>query len=349
MQGSRLARQSLLARRERNDDRRGEQTMSAVTAQDYERAASMDELYALLGRAGIENGWNKPEPSLWPLPNREFLPARWAYREAKAALDAAGRFVNTELAERRNLILANPIPGNKYPTVRTLVAAYQMVKAGETARSHRHTANALRLVLDTGEGTFTIVNGKKIPMVAGDVLLTPNWSWHAHANESSKHAYWMDFLDVPTVHLLGPMFFEHHPEGMEEANEIAADTPFRFPFVETVSRLQDAPEFAPGCRRIELGEPAMATIGLHVIRMDAGATYEEEASTLSSIFAPMQGEGTVRIDDAAFEWKRGDAIAAPSVCRQAWTATTESYLLRVSDEPLLSRLDWLRPIPSASA
>ena len=73
------------------------------------------------------------DDSLWPLPNREFVPAHWAYREAKAALNAAGRFVNTELAERRNLILANPIEGNKYPTVKTLICAYQMVKAGETA------------------------------------------------------------------------------------------------------------------------------------------------------------------------------------------------------------------------
>lgn len=320
--------------------------MSAVTAQDYDSAASMDELYALLGKAGIENGWNKPTPSLWPLPNKDFIPAHWAYKEAKAALNAAGRFVNTELAERRNLILANPVPGNTYPTVRTLIAAYQMVKAGETARSHRHTANALRLVLDTGDKTFTIVDGKKIPMVQGDVLLTPNWSWHAHANESDEHAYWMDFLDVPMVHVLGPMFFEQHPDGIEKADEVAADTPFRFPFEETVRRLEEAEEFAPGCRMIELGDPAMATIGLKVVRLDAGATHTVEASTLSAIFSPMQGEGSVTMGDDTFAWKRGDAIAAPSVFPQVWKADEQSYLLQVSDEPLLSRLDWVRTIPA---
>jgi gentisate 1,2-dioxygenase len=122
----------------------------AVTAQAFNAAASMQELYELLAACGIQNGWNKPEPSLWPLPKKDFPPAHWSWDIGRAALDAAGRFVNTELAERRNLILANPVPGNTYPTVRTLVAAYQMVKAGEVARSHRHTANALRLVLDTG-------------------------------------------------------------------------------------------------------------------------------------------------------------------------------------------------------
>ncbi len=321
--------------------------MSAVTAHDYDPAASMEELYALLARQGIENGWNKPEPSLWPLPNRDFVPAHWAYREAKAALNAAGRFVNTELAERRNLILANPIEGNNYPTVRTLVCAYQMVKAGETARSHRHSANALRLVLDTGENTFTIVDGKKVPMVSGDVLLTPNWSWHAHSNESTQHAYWMDFLDVPTVHLLGPMFFEHHPEGIELADQVAADSPMRFPFEETVSRLAVETEFAPGCRRIELGSPppAMKTISLKVIRLDAGAICEFEPSTLSTIYSPMQGTGKVTMEDKTFDWRRGDSIAGPSSYAQRWEANEESYLLQVSDEPLLSHLDWLRPVP----
>ena len=32
------------------------------------------------------------------------------------------------MAEQRNLILANPIAGNNYPTMTTLVAAYQTVK-----------------------------------------------------------------------------------------------------------------------------------------------------------------------------------------------------------------------------
>ena len=319
--------------------------MSAVTANDYDQAASIEELYALLGKAGIENGWNKPEPSLWPLPNRDFIPAHWSYKEAKAALNAAGRFVNTELAERRNLILANPIEGNAYPTVRTLVCAYQMVKAGETAKSHRHTANALRLVLDTGENTFTIVDGKKIPMVPGDVLLTPNWSWHAHANESDEHAYWMDFLDVPMVHLLGPMFFEHHPDGIEAADEITVQSPCRFPFEETVERLAATSEFQPGCRIIELGEPAMATISLKVIRMDAGAVCTFEPSTLSAIYSPMQGAGKVAMEGDIFDWGRGDSIAGPSAYPQRWEAAEESYLLQVSDEPLLSRLDWLKPVP----
>ena len=302
-----------------------------VAAEDFVRAANLDEIYALLGRLGIENGWAKKSPSLWAQPAKSFRPAHWSYGPAKAALDSAGRFVNTELAERRNLILVNPLPGNAYPTVRTLVAAYQMVKAGETAKSHRHSANALRVVLDTKPGTFTIVDGQKIPMEPGDVLLTPNWCWHAHANESSADAYWMDVLDVPTVHLLNPMFFEHHADGIEPVTGVAAVSPARFAWTDIKRRLQQAPCFAPGCRQIELGSPAMATIGLVVTRLEAGHSATLPATTASAVVAIMQGEGTSVIDGETFEWSRGDALAHPSGAAHTVTANTECTILRASD------------------
>ena len=320
--------------------------MAHVEPEDFNRAGNMEELLGLLGKAGIENGWAKREPSMYAIPKNKFAPAHWTYAVAHAALDAAGRFVNTELAERRNLILNNPIPGNHYPTVTTLVSAYQMVKAGEIARSHRHTSNALRLVLQSKPGMYTIVDGKKIPMVENDVLLTPNWSWHAHSNETNASAYWLDFLDVPLTHLLGPMFFEHHEDMIEKSDIIDAASPCRFPFEQTVARLADAPEKSPGVREIQLGAPAMRTIALHVLRLEAGASFEVAPSTLNCIHAVMVGAGEARFDDVAFNWTRGDVVATPSGRGYTFTAREQSYLLRVSDEPLMTFLDWLRPIPA---
>jgi gentisate 1,2-dioxygenase len=323
--------------------------MISEAAIDFSQAGNMRELYALLAKAGMENGWDKPEPSMWPQPKKHFVPAHWSYANAKSALDAAGRFVNTELAERRNLILANPIPGNHYPTVRTLVSAYQMVKAHETARSHRHTANALRLVLDADPHAYTIVDGKKIPMEPGDVLLTPNWAWHAHANESRSPAYWLDFLDLPLVHLLGPMFFEHHPDQIEKSDTVAADSPARFSWADIRARLADQAEAAPGRREIELGSPALPTIALHVLRLDAAAEFCFAPTTANSIFAVMQGGGSVSVDDRVFEWGRGDIVAVPTGCAHAWRPATQSHLLRVTDEPLFRGLGWMRPVPAATA
>ena len=95
----------------------------------------------------------------------------WRGDEARAALQKASGFVGTDVAERRNLIMVNPAPGNTYGTTRNIGAAYQMIQPGETARSHRHTPAALRLVLDAADGVYTVVDGKRVDMTPGDVVL----------------------------------------------------------------------------------------------------------------------------------------------------------------------------------
>src|SRR5207244_3718689 len=148
--------------------------------------------YGELGRLGFVPGWARPEPSMWPVPKPKFRPAVWRFAAAKAALEEAGKSVPIEQAERRNLIMINPVEGNAYATSRNIVAAYQMVKAGEKARSHRHTAAALRLVVAAKPGTYTVVDGARVDMAPGDVVLTPSWCWHGHANESDAASYWID-------------------------------------------------------------------------------------------------------------------------------------------------------------
>ncbi|KAI1339722.1 RmlC-like cupin domain-containing protein [Xylariaceae sp. FL0016] len=53
----------------------------------------------------------------------------------------------------------------------------------ETAPAHRHTAFALRFIIE-GERHFTAVSGKKITMKRGHVILTPSWKWHDHGHEA---------------------------------------------------------------------------------------------------------------------------------------------------------------------
>lgn len=64
-------------------------------------AKQLSDVYSVLSDFGMGPGWNKPEPSLWPAPRKTFTPAHWSYTVAKAALDAAGPLISTELAERR--------------------------------------------------------------------------------------------------------------------------------------------------------------------------------------------------------------------------------------------------------
>jgi gentisate 1,2-dioxygenase len=229
---------------------------------------------------------------LWPEPRKTLVPAHWKYELARGALDAAGRLINTALAERRNLILFNPAEGNTYATVRTLVAAYQMIMPGEWARVHRHTPNALRLILDAEPGAYTEVDGVKVAMEPGDVLLTPNWSTHGHGNRGNKSAYWIDFLDVPLVQMLEPMFFEvAADEDMPEAEstsppvEATTESPFVFTLRDTLRRLGEAkaePD-GPFGTQIELGHPALATTALYMMRLGRGVRTMPYRTTANNI------------------------------------------------------------------
>ena len=166
--------------------------------------------------------------------------------------------------------MSNPVPGNSYATARTLVAAYQMVEPGEVARSHRHTPNALRVVVDAEPGMFTVVNDKKIPMLPGDVLLTPSWSWHGHTNESSARAYWIDLLDAPLAQLLEPMFFEAYPDRVEPADAVDERSPMRFAWADTLRALASTNE-------MRLGPAALRSMALTVRRLAVGENARRAA------------------------------------------------------------------------
>jgi gentisate 1,2-dioxygenase len=315
---------------------------------------TLQELYGKLADVGMGPGWNKPAPSLWPEPRKTFMPAHWQYGLARGALDAAGRLINTGLAERRNLILFNPVEGNSYATVRTLVAAYQMIMPGEWARSHRHTPNALRLILEAAPGTYTEVDGAAIAMQPGDVVLTPNWSTHGHGNRSKSCAYWLDFLDAPLVQLLEPMFFEGAED--EDGGQVAGATterpaaapiqnsPFVFTLQETLRRLgvvTPQPN-GPFATQIELGHPALATTALYMMRLAPNVRTAPYRTTANNIYAVVEGAGATTVDGERFAWQRGDVVAAPA-WRPHWhEASREAILFRVTDEPVMQRFGWWR-------
>src|SRR6516165_8167150 len=283
-------------------------------ARELAAAQSLDEYYARLAPAYMAAGWNRREPSLYPTPRTTFLPAHWSWSTARTALDAAARLVDTQDAERRNLTLYNPLPGNAYGTAHTIIAAYQMIKGFEAARSHRHT---------------------------------PNWCWHGHVNEGAHNAYWIDVLDVPLTHLLGPVFFEPLDEGfIESAAEVAADSPFRFPFATWGAKTMRPPETRPGLREVTIGPPFLDSLRIKWRHLAAGTAVDEPQTTASCIYAVHSGAGTVSCDGHDFEWTRGDVFVIPAWRSARWQAGSESYLLRVSDESLLEKLNWLRTAES---
>ena len=305
--------------------------------------SKLDELYASIDALHFEGGWHRKQPSLWPEPRRNFHPYVWRYADVRPILERAGTLVDHQLAERRNLTMTNPVEGNRYATVRTMVAAYQSIRPGECAKAHRHTPNALRIILD-GHGAYTVVGGTRVEMRPGDVLLTPSWQWHSHEAVGPDECFWVDVLDVPLVHLLEPMFFERHPDGVEAdpINVEACAVAYRWK--DTERALDRAPRCNNGLAdyEVELGAPALRTMTIHVQRLQAGFTSLLHRSTANAIFTVIDGEGTTRVGNMDLAWRRGDVFVVPSWQQYQHRVSADAHLVRVSDAPVMRAFDLLR-------
>jgi gentisate 1,2-dioxygenase len=56
-------------------------------------------------------------------------------------------------------------------------------------------------------------------MEPGDLVLTPNWTWHDHQNPGKKNVVWLDVLDVHLTKYLDAMYGElYSTETMENGN-----------------------------------------------------------------------------------------------------------------------------------
>jgi gentisate 1,2-dioxygenase len=305
---------------------------------------TLDDLYAEAERLDVTPGWvSRDQPLFWKEPRSSYLAHHWSYRDVRNALAAAGDLIDVAHAERRNLILRNPFPGNNFATTKTLVCAYQMIQPGEVAPSHRHSAHALRVIID-GKGSYSVVNGTKMPMDSGDVVLTPGTYWHGHGHEGEEPAYWLDGLDLPSVHLTEAMFAEEYPQKYEPISSVAASSPFRFTR-DAIARMLEKAAPDPEGRHdgvVGLETPDMPMMGLTVEKLRTGFKGRTQRSTANRIFVVMEGAGQSVAGSTTFKWKRGDTIVIPTWQYFAHHANTDSILFGLSDEPLMKALRYYR-------
>ena len=306
--------------------------------------ATTDEFNMEIARHQLLAGWNRRgNPPMWPEPKGDFVPAVWHYADAADLLLRSADHIPAERTERRNLIMVNPREGNRYPTLKTQVLAYQMVLPGERARTHRHSPHAGRVVLES-DGAYTVVNGVRIPMQPGDVVLTPGMDWHGHGHDGKEPAIWVDFLDVPLVQLLEPMFFEPYPGDWQPADRETRDTPLLFPYDVSRKRLAAAEPDQAGRygRRIELGNPALPTVGLYLQQLDPGTTTSPFRTSANYQYVVVEGDGRSVIEGVEVPWSRGDTIATPSWSGQRHHSERGAVLLAITDEPLQRYCGYLR-------
>jgi len=162
-------------------------------------------LYAELATHSMRALWTVMDSFILPEPHSPALPALWSYAQLRALLLRAGELISAAEAERRVLILENPGLRRSSLVTRTLYCGLQLINPGEIAASHRHTQNALRFVLE-GSGAHTVVDGEQVTMEPFDLVLTPDMTWHDHANPTDRHMIWLDGLDLGLVQSLDGAF-----------------------------------------------------------------------------------------------------------------------------------------------
>jgi len=321
--------------------------MSTTITPNPQESANEERLHALIETAAS----NHAEP-LWPVisqlatsgPKPRAIPHVWPFAVMRPLCAEAAQLIGTEYAERRVFSLINPALENPF-TTDTLYAGLQTILPGEVARAHRHTIFALRFIVE-GERAYTSVEGEKLYMHRGDVILTPQMEWHDHGNEGDEIMIWMDGLDHPIWRAMPLVFADHYASASYPAEEPAAESVRRYPWAEKQAALDALPGPTASVRYVHRGHGGdiAATIGASAMRIDAGAATTPVRETSSSIVNVFEGRGKVTIDGDELTFERGDIIAIPAWKRVSFEsdAGTRTYLFRMDDQPLVRAINAYR-------
>ena len=135
------------------------------------------------------------------------LPCHWRWKDygpylekiAKIAADAEVPLY--ELTDRQSILLTNPGLGGRLQITSTMRTAISVYIPTDKAPAHIHSANASRTIL-TEKGGYTNVEGERCECRRGDIIWTPNGTWHDHGNDSDTPVMWIDMLDWPLLEYL---------------------------------------------------------------------------------------------------------------------------------------------------
>ena len=135
------------------------------------------------------------------------VPYVWHWNEIKpylmriSELATAAEIAPIAFADRQQFLLCNPGLGGRLQVASTIRIAVSIYNPGDEAPVHMHTPNASRTIL-SALGGYTTVDGERLEARRGDLLLTPNGTWHDHGNDGDEPVIWFDVLDWPLLEFL---------------------------------------------------------------------------------------------------------------------------------------------------
>lgn len=327
--------------------------------QDYRDALKAQNLVPLWPslRAVLPPG--KPRPNT--------RATAWSYQALRPLLLQAGELTPIEKAERRVLVLANPGHGlEKMQASAAMYLGMQLLLPGEWAPSHRHTPNAVRMIVE-GEGAYTTVDGEKCPMSRGDLILTPTGLWHEHGHDGKQPVVWLDVLDLPLVYY---MEASYHVDGPRQALKPGSGdrtharggllpTPvfersskaypmLRYPWVEARAALLALAEDQPALDAVQLtytnpatGGHAENILGFYALMLRPGQTLALPARSPASVFHVIEGAMQVQVDDQHFQLAEADTCCAPGYTPIALTnlqGDAPAFVFIADESPLHQKL-----------
>jgi gentisate 1,2-dioxygenase len=122
-----------------------------------------------------------------------------------------------EFAERQQFLLVNPGLGGRLQVASTIRCAVSIYNPGDVAPVHLHSPNASRTILSE-EGGYTTIEGERCRASRGDLILTPNGTWHDHGNDGAAPVVWADILDFPLMEFLDCSWIDEEFPGERDGN-----------------------------------------------------------------------------------------------------------------------------------
>ena len=325
--------------------------------------------------AGIYGLWELAS-QMTKHPEPQAVPHMWRAKLLDAMVSEAAEVVPVG-EERRALQLFNPGLDGRWATTTTMIAAVQILLPGETARAHRHTPTAIRFIME-GEGAYTAVDGERVYMAPGDLVLTPSWAWHDHGNETDHRVVWMDGLDVPLVQAVNAMFFQMYAERqvpLGKANNASAalhghaglhptwirERPRSSPLLlysweRTWAALQALADgacdpydgIALEYTHPHTGRALLPTMACWIQMLRPGERLAAHRHTGSAVYYVVRGAGEI-IDGCRYAWSQGDIVTQPSwaLHEHANPGREPAVLFSIQDRPVLEALGLYREEPLA--
>jgi gentisate 1,2-dioxygenase len=302
----------------------------------------------------------------------------WRWRDLYDVAERAGGLVPVERGgDRRAIALSNPGQDGMPFATSTLWAAIQWLNGHEVAPAHRHTSQAIRFIID-GAGSYSTVEGDKVFLERGDLVLTPPWMWHDHGSESDERAVWMDALDIPLNNFLDAPFFENYPHDSQPVDKVVGGSVLKYGVgqlrpaweepardhsplkaykwadteraLEALGQVESDPfdDIALEFTNPHTGGPVMRSFTCWMQLLRPGIRTHAHRHTGSSVYLAFEGEGETIIDGISFPWHAGDMFVIPSwAVHEHHNSNTNarSLLFAVHDTPLLKALDKFRSEP----